>query len=176
MNAIQKLLAKAQQQQQEVVSPWWDLEQIKFALLAQLADPSNWASSSDEAREITEMLLPEFKALQELDATLRQNDADLENGNPGIYLTNGNGKPGIYLNNFVITKDEGKYFLDVEIPQGQLRFSLKDCLVIYEVRLVSGLLWSGDKERTRVAFPVGQFGVDLGGEVTTDPYGKTFYS
>jgi hypothetical protein len=165
MNAIQKLLANVQQQQQEVVSPWWDLEQIKTALLAQLADPSNWASSSDEAREITEMLLPEFKALQELDATLRQNDADL-----------GNGKPGIYLNNFVITKDEGSYFLDVEIPQGQLRFSLHDFLVIYEVRLVSGLLWSGDKERTRVAFPVGQFGVDLGGEVTTDPYGKTFYS
>jgi hypothetical protein len=168
MNAIQKLLANVQQQQQEVVSPWWDLEQIKTALLAQLADPSNWASSSDEAREITEMLLPEFKALQELDATLRQNDpydADL-----------GNGKLGIYLNNFVITKDEGSYFLDVEIPQGQLQFSLKDCLVIYEVRLVSGLLWSGDKERTRVAFPVGQFGVDLGGEVTTDPYGKTFYS
>ena len=167
MNAIQKLLANVQQQQ-EVVSPWWDLEQIKTALLAQLADPSNWASSSDEAREITEMLLLEFKALQELDATLRQNDpydADL-----------GNGKLGIYLNNFVITKDEGSYFLDVEIPQGQLRFSLKDCLVIYEVRLVSGLLWSGDKERTRVAFPVGQFGVDLGGEVTTDPYGKTFYS
>lgn len=163
MNAIQKLLANVQQQ--EVVSPWWDLEQIKTALLAQLADPSNWASSSDEAREITEMLLPEFKALQELDATLRQNDADLENG-----------KLGIYLNNFVITKDEGSYFLDVEIPQGQLRFSLNDCLVIYEVRLVSGLLWSGDKERTRVAFPVGQFGVDLGGEVTTDPYGKTFYS
>jgi hypothetical protein len=170
MNAIQKLLANAQQQQQqqEVASPWWDLEQIKAALLAQLADPSNWASSSDEAREITEMLLPEFKALQELDATLRQNDpydADL-----------GNGKLGIYLNNFVITKDEGSYFLDVEIPQGQLRFSLHDFLVIYEVRLVSGLLWSGDKERTRVAFPVGQFGVDLGGEVTTDPYGKTFYS
>ena len=164
MNAIQKLLATAQQQE-AVVSPWWDLEQIKTAMLAQLTDPSNWASSSDEAREITEMLLPEFKALQELDATLRQNDADL-----------GNGKLGIYLNNFVITKDEGSYFLDVEIPQGQLRFSLNDCLVIYEVRLVSGLLWSGDKERTRVAFPVGQFGVDLGGEVTTDPYGKTFYS
>jgi hypothetical protein len=167
MNAIQKLLANVQQQQ-EVVSPWWDLEQIKTALLAQLADPSNWASSSDEAREITEMLLPEFKALQELDATLRQNDP--------YDADSGNGKLGIYLNNFVITKDEGSYFLDVEIPQGQLRFSLKDCLVIYEVRLVSGLLWSGDKERTRVAFPVGQFGVDLGGEVTTDPYGKTFYS
>jgi hypothetical protein len=41
MNAIQKLLANVQQQQQEVVSPWWDLEQIKTALLTQLADPSN---------------------------------------------------------------------------------------------------------------------------------------